>query len=69
MNSSYTFRHDVKPFNVLGYPVEKLTVIEFPIDPMQNKIDAAITTYVFVIVLRVFPMHNFTKMNIKLFSV
>ena len=37
----------------------KPTVIEFPMNPMQNKTDAAITTYVFAIVLRVVQKHSF----------
>lgn len=46
----------------------KHTVIEFPIIPMQTSTDAAITTYVLAIVLRVFLMHSLPKTNIKLFS-
>lgn len=37
----------------------KHTVIEFQINPMQKKFDAALTTYIFALVLRFVPMHNF----------
>lgn len=45
------------------------TVIEFPRDLKQIKVDAAITTYVFAIALHAVLIHNFTKTNIKFFPV
>lgn len=64
-------RHPIKTYVGVCSCLEtitKHTVKEFPINPMQIKIDAAITTYVFAIVPRVVPMHYFTKINIWFFS-